>query len=343
MAKTIVGLFDNSTTAETVATKLVDSGFQPEDVGIIMSDETDTDRAANLVKAGLPQEDAEYYAHGLERGQTLIAINAPDNSAQRAFELLNSYEASKVTESKRPWSELNSTSSQRNVRTTGNSQLDVNGNQVVLPVVEEELLVGKRQVERGGVRVNSSVSEQPVEERINLREEQVNIERHAVNRPVGEADLSAFKEGMIEITTTAEEAVVAKQARVVEEVVIDKSVQDRTETIRDTVRRTDVQVERIGTAHSAEADMQGYSAFDQDFRQHYKANLANTGYSYDEYVPVYQYGYNLSTDQRYQGSNWNTVEPDAQRGWEETNPGTWDQFKDSVHYSWEKARGKRQR
>ena len=114
-----------------------------------------------------------------------------------------------------------------------------------LNVVEEELAVGKRQVQSGGVRVYTRVTETPVEASVNLREEHVTIERHAVNRPASEADFTAFKEGTIEVTETAEVPVVAKEARIVEEVVVGKAATERTETIHDTVRRTDVEVEQI--------------------------------------------------------------------------------------------------
>ncbi len=117
--------------------------------------------------------------------------------------------------------------------------------EVVIPVAEEELRVGKREVDRGGVRVNVDVEETPVEEQVNLREETVRVERRAVDRPVSDADAAAFQEGTFEVRETDEEAIVDKQARVVEEVVIDKEVEERTETIQDTVRRTDVNVEEI--------------------------------------------------------------------------------------------------
>jgi uncharacterized protein (TIGR02271 family) len=117
------------------------------------------------------------------------------------------------------------------------------GEEVVIPVVEEELQVGKRQVERGGVRIASRVLEQPVEQAVQLREEHVTVERHPVDRPVTDADRAAFQEGAIEVTERAEEPVVAKQARVVEEVVVSKDVEQRTETVQGTVRRTDVDIE----------------------------------------------------------------------------------------------------
>ncbi len=116
---------------------------------------------------------------------------------------------------------------------------------VTLPVIEEQLQVGKRAVESGGVRVHSRVTEKPVEETVTLREEEVNVERRPANREVLQADMAAMRGGTIEVTEMAEQAVVAKQARVVGEVVISKDVAEREETVRDTVRRTDVEVEQL--------------------------------------------------------------------------------------------------
>lgn len=115
----------------------------------------------------------------------------------------------------------------------------------VLPVVQEELEVGKREVQRGGVRVFQRVSETPVRELVRLREERAVVERRPVDRAATSADLSSFKDGSIEIRETSEEAVVSKTARVVEEVVVGKDVEERTEEVEDTVRRTDVEVEQL--------------------------------------------------------------------------------------------------
>jgi uncharacterized protein (TIGR02271 family) len=120
--------------------------------------------------------------------------------------------------------------------------------QTTVPVIQEELEIGKRIVERGGVRVHSHIEKMPIEEVIRLREEHVEVERRAVNRPVSAAD--AFEEVTIEVTETAEEAVVAKQARVVEEVIVGKRSEEHDEKIQETVRRQDVDVEplpRTGT------------------------------------------------------------------------------------------------
>ncbi len=64
-----------------------------------------------------------------------------------------------------------------------------------------------------------------------------------MDRPLTAADDPAFRERVIEAEEHAEEAVVAKEARVREELVVRKEAGERTETVRDTVRRTEVEVE----------------------------------------------------------------------------------------------------
>jgi uncharacterized protein (TIGR02271 family) len=116
------------------------------------------------------------------------------------------------------------------------------GGEEVIPVVEERLRVGKRETAHGRVRIRSYVVETPVQEQVTLREERVEVERRPVDPSVPAGD-DAFRQRVIEATETAEEAVVAKEARVVEEVVVRKEAEERTETVRDTVRRTEVEVE----------------------------------------------------------------------------------------------------
>ncbi len=112
----------------------------------------------------------------------------------------------------------------------------------IIPVTEEQLRVGKRDVSHGRVRVRSYVVETPVQEQVGLREEHVNVERRPVDRPVSGND-NLFRERTIEAEERAEEPVIAKQARVKEEVVVKKDADERTETVSDKVRRTEVEVE----------------------------------------------------------------------------------------------------
>ena len=111
-----------------------------------------------------------------------------------------------------------------------------------IPVIKEELQVGKRDVETGGLRLRTRIVENPVEEKINLREEKVRVERTAVNRPANASDI---KEESFELTEKTEVPVVAKEARVVEEVSLNKDITEKEEIIRDTVKSTEVDVDRL--------------------------------------------------------------------------------------------------
>ena len=126
---------------------------------------------------------------------------------------------------------------------------NVEEQEVVLPVVEEQLHIGKREVETGGVRVSQRVEERPVEQQVTLRDERVAVERVPVDQPIDTATLSeegldeAFRPVTVEVHEYDEAPVVEREARVVEEVVIGKDVEQRTETVQDTIRRTDVEVQ----------------------------------------------------------------------------------------------------
>jgi uncharacterized protein (TIGR02271 family) len=126
-------------------------------------------------------------------------------------------------------------------RTGAESRLADRGEEVI-PVAEERLRVGKRDVSHGRVRIRSYVVETPVEEQVTLREERVAVERRPADRALSNAD-QAFQERTIEAEERGEEAVVSKEARITEEVVVRKEAEHRTETVSDTVRQTEIEVE----------------------------------------------------------------------------------------------------
>jgi uncharacterized protein (TIGR02271 family) len=220
-------------------------------------------------------------------------------------------------------SELRSDSLQRETavdRTTGKA---------AIPVVQEEVRVGKRQVERGGVRVFSRLVETPVNETVSLREEHVSVERRPVDRPVNPADVAALKDQTIELRETAEEAIVQKSARVVEEVVVGKEVSQRQENIKDTVRHTEVEVQSL---------QGGASDDDTYYRNDWQTNYASLGGTYDDYAPAYRYGNEMRRDARYQGRNWDDVESDLRSDWDtrygSSGSSTWERMKAAVRSGW---------
>lgn len=204
-----------------------------------------------------------------------------------------------------------------------------------IPVIQEELLVGKRQVDRGGVRVYQHVRETPVDESVRLHEEHVHVERHPVDRPASEADLAGLKEGSFEMRETAEEAVIGKTARIVEEVVVSKEGSDRTQEIHDTVRRTDVEVEQLGASGNATSDL---LSGDDEYRRHFQTAYANAG-KFEDYAQAYRYGSTVAADERFRGHRWEEAEEDVHADWESRYGAAtpWEKAKNAVRYGWERA------
>ncbi|QBE66732.1 YsnF/AvaK domain-containing protein [Pseudoduganella lutea] len=195
----------------------------------------------------------------------------------------------------------------------------------VIPVMQEELRVGKRTVQRGGVRIYQRLVETPVQESVSLREEHVNVERHPVDRPIDPSQVGAFQDTSFELRESAEEAVVQKTARVVEEVVVGKEVTQRTDQISDTVRHTEVDVEQLGATE------------DEDYyRSHWTSNFSSTGGSYDDYAPAYRYGAAMRSSGTY-GSSWDESESGLRSSWESRYPQSgWEKFKSAVRHGWER-------
>jgi uncharacterized protein (TIGR02271 family) len=110
-----------------------------------------------------------------------------------------------------------------------------------LEAIEEDIEVGKRVASKGRVRVYTRPTETAFSESVSLRDENVVVERHAVDRPATSAD---FVPETIELTETTERPVISKTARVVEEVNVAKVATERTETVTDTLRGTKIEVER---------------------------------------------------------------------------------------------------
>ncbi len=141
------------------------------------------------------------------------------------------------------------TSTERVTQERGTASL-ASGRDEVIPVYEEQLRVGKRDVSHGRVRLRSYVVETPVSEQVSLHSETVSIDRRPVDRPVSATD-ALFQDRVIEADERVEEAVVSKEARVKEEITLRKSAEDRVETVSDSVRSTKVDVEDTRNAGTA--------------------------------------------------------------------------------------------
>ncbi len=262
---TVVAVFSNSADAQAAASELKSTLINSEDIHISSGNSAAASAAAqtgysetqapHVHEGGIKgwfkslfgsdeHEDADYYDTAVSGGKTLLTVDAAEEDIDEVVEILNRHSPVDVHEQAGA-----GTASTRNISSTSASASGTpttRGNESgAIPVVEEELQVGKRSVLRGGVRVYSRVVEEPIEESVRLRQEQVRVDRQPVNRAATEADLRAGEQQVVEVTEYAEEPVVSKQARVVEEVRVGKDATERTETVRDTVRRTEVEVENL--------------------------------------------------------------------------------------------------
>jgi uncharacterized protein (TIGR02271 family) len=226
MTTTVIGVFEPDSVRK-VTQDLMKAGFGDRDIDVIEGEEREI--VSEIVGRGYDEVDAKGFAKAVKRGKKLLATKAPDTQVDRVVQIMERHE-SDADEGKAQEETKNS----RSERTES------------VPVIEEELEVEKRKVARGGVRLTSTVHEQPVEETVRLREEQVETERRPVDRRLSEDEAeAAFQDRTIEMNETTEELEVSKEARVVEEVALRKTVQEHEEQVKDTVRRTEVEVEKI--------------------------------------------------------------------------------------------------
>ena len=262
MTRTITALFDERSDAEAAEARLkasnVDAGHisihDKSSAGFHTTGHSTTQDPGiwgSIKNAFVPDEDRHTYEEGVRRGGFLLTADVSEEHVDEAVRVLDDANTVDLDDRSSEWRSsgwdyaapaaatgmgLGTVASDRSAHGT-----DVEGEQSI-PIIEEELVVGKREVDRGGARVRSYVTEVPVHEQIRLRDEKISVQRRAVDRPVRDAD-DAFQERTIDVTATGEEAVVGKTARVVEEVVVSKTSGERVEEINDTVRRTDVEID----------------------------------------------------------------------------------------------------
>jgi uncharacterized protein (TIGR02271 family) len=272
MSTTITALFDSRADAEAAKDRLRTARVDANDVHIHDHSSsgysesgysTHQDRGFwdSVKNAFLPDEDRHAYEEGVRRGGAVLTADVDDDCIDKAVRVLDSANSVDIDERSSQWRSsgwdypaVGSDAAGTGATLGGYSAADMDldsdryartgDTEEVIPVVEEQLVVGKREVSRGGVRVRSYVTEVPVHEQVRLRNERVDVQRRTVDQPLSTADADAFRERTIDVTATGEEAVVGKNARVVEEVVVSKTAKENVEEIDDTVRRTEVDIDR---------------------------------------------------------------------------------------------------
>jgi len=291
-----------------------------------------------LVNSGVPEEEAGHYSEGVRRGGSLVMLTVEDDRVNEVERIMNEHDPVDIEERVAQWKEHDDYERHDpEAEAYTAEQVAAEQERYAIPVVEEDVKIGKREVSGGGKRIRSYVSETPVEEQVTLRDEEVHVERRDADRAVTDAD-EAFQEKTIEMTESHEEAVVSKEARVTGEVVVEKDVAEHTETVSDTVRKTEVEVVDIDA--DVDATTTNYDADVEVYREHYDQHYASTGRDYTYYEPAYRFGSNLANEDAANGMAWESVETDAQRRWEERNPGTWSEHHEAVRHSYNRERNR---
>ena len=273
MSSILVGFFDTQAQALQARSKLLSAGFDDDEVTVTGESPSSWSSTATTSGASGAREnegaisrffrslfgsddvassdvDGATYQEAFRRGAYSVSVITSDETEEvEAEQVLNEAGAIDVDDRSAQWRKegwtLPDTEKLADTSVANQAAPLEAGDTRKFQEVEEELKVGKRAVARGGVRVFQRVTEVPVQESVRLREEHANVQRKVVDRPATEADLATFKEGSIEVREMAEEAVVSKSARVVGEVEVEKIATEHEESIKDTVRKTKVEVEKI--------------------------------------------------------------------------------------------------
>lgn len=262
----IVTLFDTPEHAQAAKNNLQHAGYAVEDISIVSGQELPKSASAlrepglwhRLFGGDIEEHEATVYSKAVESGGVVLALRAREEEIPRAMGILNQHNLVDVKDravdtgviSKATAAAIAAPAAVAAAVPAKPVVSDLGKNEVIR-LAEEHLEVGKRLVEQGTTRIRRFVTEKPVEEQVTLHEEHAEVVRRAVSDPNYVKDID-WADTTVEVRETAEEAVVSKSARIAEEVVVGKTGSDRVETVRDTVRRQQVEVERVSSARPKE-------------------------------------------------------------------------------------------
>jgi len=234
----IVTIYDSTDKALAAARVLASSGFSSQDISLhnresLSSSAKDAGLWRRLFGATVRDNESSNYSRAIETGGAVLAVRVADTDADRVRKILGTPSSTEIMDPNR-------VSGVGSAKTT---PLNLTREEI-LQCAEEQLEIEKRQVEVGTARVRRFMTEKPVESKVSLHEEHAEIQRRSVNGQSNLKDID-WNDKVLEFVETDEQVAVRKVARVTEEVVVRKAGSDHVETIRDTVRRQQVEVDHI--------------------------------------------------------------------------------------------------
>jgi uncharacterized protein (TIGR02271 family) len=257
--QTIVAAFDTNAHAQAAVDALKAGGFHADDISLFDKGRIATRESGlwqRLFGGGLHQHEADVYNQAIDRGGVVVTVRVPDNEVAHATGILDIHRPidvhdRAVTTGIAPAARVEAAAAKIAAAPIATEQKVAvspklaEAHDEVLRLAEEQLEVGKRIVETGKTRVRRFVTEREVSADVTLHEEHADVLRRAVTDPkyIGEID---WADQTIEVVETAEQALVNKTARVVEEVALKKIGSEHVETVHDKIRRQQVEIERLG-------------------------------------------------------------------------------------------------
>lgn len=266
----IVTLFDSAIQAEAAKRNLVKAGFSDRDISLISGERLQQEGQSikhpsiwqRLFGHTVDKEQADVYTRAMDKGGVVLTLRTEEEKLARAMTILHSHDSVDVpsrmqstVENGAPAAGVNPTAGKQFAGETNDRQLEnrqaeprrtsLTGDESeedILRLAEEQIEVGKRLVSEGSTRVRRYTVTDQVSEDISLHEQHADIFRRSVNEPAlaGEVDWS---EKTVEVAETHEQPVINKTTHVKEEVVVRTDGSERTETINDTVRRQEVDID----------------------------------------------------------------------------------------------------
>lgn len=303
-----------------------------------------------LTGLGIPEEEATYYNEEFTSGRTIVTVKA-GSRYQQAYDILHRFGAYDYGAREAAMSDTDSTRTTRTAAATGATsaaamrtgtvQTQGNERELRVPEVEERLEVEKRPVQQGEVRIEREVHEERKTVPVTLSQEEVHVEKRDVPERPLRAGEEAFQEGTIRVPVRGEEAVARKEAVVTGEVVVNKERTTETEQVADTVRRTEVHVDKSGeTVHPAGQEVVSATSGRWEeamprYRGYWQSRYGTSGGRWEDAEPSYRYGWEMHNDPRYKGRSFDEVEADLQKDWAQRHPSSpWEKAKAYVRESW---------
>jgi uncharacterized protein (TIGR02271 family) len=245
----VIAVYDTLAHANAAVNTLRSAGYSSSDISIIgnggngpKADFGESGYWNRLFGRDIGLHEGGAHGRTVPRSGVTVTIRVPESETTKVIELLDSYRPVNVVDRAR--TQDPSAAVPKVIVPPPTSAADFKRDEEVVPLAEEQLNVGKLQIDAGITRVRRFSIEKPVEVSITLHEERAEVMRRAISDPDYAKDVD-WSEQAIEVTEKAEQPVVNKTVRVIEEVVIRRKGTDHVEIVHDTVRRQELEVEKV--------------------------------------------------------------------------------------------------